>query len=120
MSAKADMRWGPSIPEAVVRSTMAPRFRGDDSGARLSPRCHSNLAPVAVTTGPHFACSALMNVTYSAGVVGEGTASWVSNCFFSSADCNVLVIALCSLSRMSGGTPAGAEMPYQLSDSTDL
>src|SRR5262245_23197290 len=61
-----------------------------------------------------------MNVTYSAGVVGEGTASWVSNCFFSSADCNVLVIALCSLSRMSGGTPAGAEMPYQLSDSTDL
>src|SRR5262245_12870488 len=87
-----------------------------DAGGKI----HSSLAPVATTTGPHFACSAFTKAANSAGEVGAGTASWLSNSFLSSAERKVATTALCSLSKLSGGTPAGAERPYQLSDSTVL
>ena len=42
--------------------------------------------PTADTTGSHLARSPFTNAANSSGVDGDGTASWVSNCFFSSAD----------------------------------
>lgn len=79
-------------------------------------RAYSSFAPVARTTGPHLACSAWMKAANSAGVVGEGAAFWLSNCYFSSADVSTATVARRSRSRISGGVPAGATRPYQLSE----
>src|SRR3954470_5126049 len=101
---------------SVMRVEKFMRSRHPEGGGAL----HSSLAPVATTTGPHLACSVFTNEANSPGVIGDGTASWLSNCFFSSGDRSVATTALCSFSRTSGGTPAGAERPYQLLDSTVL
>src|SRR5260370_29764144 len=87
-----------------------------DAGGEI----HSSLVPVAVTTGPHLACSDLMNAAYSPGDIGDGTASWPSSCFCTSAERSVAAAALCSLSSTSAGTPAGVTKPYQLSEITLL
>src|SRR6266702_4779811 len=89
-------------------------------GEGVSFAAHSSLVPVVVTTGPHLACSDFTNATYSPGDIGDGTASWLSSCFFSATDFNAVVAALCSLSSTSAGTPAGATRPYQLSETTFL
>src|SRR6516162_2612282 len=80
----------------------------------------SRLMPTAVTTGSHLARSPFTNAVNSSGVDGDGTASCISNCFFNSAECSVLIAALRSLSSTSTASPAGAIKPYQLSESTVL
>src|SRR6516162_2334535 len=80
----------------------------------------SRLMPTAVTTGSHLARSPFTNAVNSSGVDGDGTASCISNCFFNSAQCSVLIAALRSLSSTSTASPAGAIKPYQLSESTVL
>src|SRR5262249_39806060 len=71
-------------------------------------------------TGSHLARSPFTNAVNSSGVDGDGRASWVSNCFFSSADRSVLIAALRSLASTSARRPAGAIKPYQLSERTVL
>src|SRR5262249_25958920 len=80
----------------------------------------SSLIPTAVTTDSHLARSPFTNAVNSSGVDGDGTASCISNCFFNSAECSVLIAALRSLSSTSTASPAGAIKPYQLSESTVL
>ena len=74
-------------------------------------RVHSSLAPVAMTTGPHLACSAFTKAAYSAGVVGAGVAFWLSNCCLNSADCDRLDRGLLQLvediGRHAGRAPRG-------------
>src|ERR1700730_9772813 len=76
--------------------------------------------PTAATTGSHLARSPFTNAANSSGVDGNGTAFWVSYCFFSSADRSVLIAALRSLVSTSAGRAAGGTKPYQLSESTVL
>ena len=54
---------------------------------------YSSFTPVARTSGAHLACSACTNAANSAGVVGEGAAFWLSNCFLSSADVSTETVA---------------------------
>jgi hypothetical protein len=63
--------------------------------------------PTAATTGSHLARSPFTNAANSSGVDGNGTAFWVSYCFFSSADRSVLIAALRSLVSTSAGRAAG-------------
>ena len=45
---------------------------------------------MARTTGPHLACSARTKAANSSGVEGEGSAFWLSNCFFTSRNYRTL------------------------------
>src|ERR1700694_4991520 len=76
--------------------------------------------PTAATTGSHLARSPFTNAANSSGVDGDGTVSWVSYCFFSSADRGARRPALRSLASTGPGRPPGAIKPYQLSESTVL
>jgi len=60
---------------------------------------------------PHLACSAIRKAANSGGAVGDGTAFWLSNCFFSSADVSTQTVDRRSLSRMSAGVTGGRDEP---------
>src|SRR5262249_56950780 len=78
----------------------------------------SSLIPTAPV--PFWPAPPFTNTVNSSGVDGDGRASWVSNCFFSSANRSVLIAALRSLASTSARRPAGAIKPYQLSERTVL
>src|SRR5262249_17536639 len=91
--------------------------------ASLLHRLGTTRLPQSIDTdgaSSHLARSPFMNAVNSSGVDGDGRASWVSNCFFRSADRSVLIAALRRLASTSARRQAGAIKPYQLSERTVL
>src|SRR5690349_13250561 len=79
---------------------------------------YSILAPLALTTGPHFSRSWRMKSANSAGVIGRITAPCAIIGSAASGVLSTPTAAAWMRSRMSFGTADGAQSPYQLSDST--
>ena len=92
--------------------------KGELEGIRPEPTRHSILAPLDLTTGPHFSRSSRTKSVNSAGVIGRMRAPCAVIGSAASLVLSTATAAAWMRSRMGLGTPAGAASPYQLSDST--
>src|SRR6186997_313025 len=87
--------------------------RGEEHMVEL-PHAYSTRAPEALTTGAHFAISALTKAPNCSGVVGMKRAPSVGSRAWIGADCIVRRISAFQRCTISGGVQAGANKPIQL------
>src|SRR5579862_920691 len=75
---------------------------------------YSAFMPAFLTTGPHLASSASMNLPNSAALMCTGAAPSLSRNFLVVAESRSPAMVSCSLSTIGAGVPAGTTMPHQL------